>query len=182
MIISSIINKIKIRIYWRRLYKKDQNEWRIEKLRSWGARIGSGCLIFSMEFSTEPYLVDIGNHVVISSGTQLITHDGSVWLFREDYPNITNFGRISIGDNTFIGINCIILPNSKIGENCIIGAGSVIRGDIPSNSVALGNPAKIIMKTSMMKQFLLHSKDRVDTKHMTRSERECILRKHYNIS
>lgn len=46
----------------------------------------------------------------------------------------------------FVGANAIILPNTKIGSNCIIGAGSVIATDIPDNSVVVGNPCKIIGK------------------------------------
>lgn len=53
-------------------------------------------------------------------------------------------GRISIGENSFIGCRCLILPNTEIGKNCIIGAGSVVKGRIPDNSVVVGNPAKII--------------------------------------
>jgi len=169
------------RMFMMRLYNQDRNQWRTETLRSQGVKIGSGCLIFSTEFSTEPYLIEIGDHVVISSGTQFITHDGSVWLLREKYPNITVFGRIKIGSNTFIGINCIILPNTTIGSNCIIGAGAVVRGNIPDDSVVLGNPGKIVMKTTMMVKIYLNSKDRVDTKHLNKHSREKLLREHYNI-
>ena len=55
-------------------------------------------------------------------------------------------GGIFIGNNVWIGANCCILPNVHIGDNCVIGAGSVVTKDIPSNSVAAGNPAKVIKK------------------------------------
>lgn len=177
----NIIKRIKESLYWRRLYSSDQNQWRIEKLRKQGAIIGNDCLIFTMEFSTEPYLIKIGDHVVISTGTQLITHDGAVWLFRDKYPDITVFGRIIIGPNTFIGINCILLPNCEIGSNCIIGAGSVVRGKIPDNSVVLGNPAKVGMKTSMFEKICVNSRNRLDSKHLTTIERQSLLLDKYHL-
>ena len=51
---------------------------------------------------------------------------------------------IEIGDNVFIGCNCLILKGAKIGDNSTIGAGSVVTGYIPDNCIAAGNPAKVI--------------------------------------
>lgn len=53
-------------------------------------------------------------------------------------------GRVTIGNNVFIGAGSIILPNVKIGNNVIVGAGSIVSRTIPDNSVALGTPARII--------------------------------------
>jgi acetyltransferase-like isoleucine patch superfamily enzyme len=178
---ESFIERVKTSIYWRRLYKKDIFKWRLEKARSWGVKIGKDCLLFSMEFSTEPYLIEIGDHVVISSGTQFITHEGSVWLFRDKYPDIGVFGKIKVGSNTFIGINCIILANTEIGSNCIIGAGAAVRGKIPDDSVVLGNPAKVVMKVSMVEKLLLSSKNRIDTKRLSTDEKDKRVKRHFGI-
>lgn len=51
---------------------------------------------------------------------------------------------IEVGDNVWIGGNVVVLPGVKIGSNCVIGAGSVVTKDIPDNSVAVGNPCKVI--------------------------------------
>lgn len=51
---------------------------------------------------------------------------------------------ITIRDNVFIGAFAIVLPGSNVGNNCIIGAGCVVKGMIPDNSVVIGNPCKII--------------------------------------
>jgi maltose O-acetyltransferase len=51
---------------------------------------------------------------------------------------------ISIGNDVWIGGNAVVLPGITIGDNCTIGAGSVVTKDIPANSVAVGNPARVI--------------------------------------
>ena len=51
---------------------------------------------------------------------------------------------IMVGDNVWIGGNCILLPGVSIGENSVIGAGSVVTGNIPANVVAVGNPCRVI--------------------------------------
>ena len=57
------------------------------------------------------------------------------------------FGRkVSIGSNVWIGGNVTVLPGVVIGDNCVIGAGSVVTKDIPDNSLAVGNPCKVIRK------------------------------------
>lgn len=157
------------------------NERRIRVLRKHGVRIGQNCLVYTTLFSTEPYLIDIGDHVAISSGTSFITHDASGWLF-EDHPHMDVFGRIEVGNNTFFGTDCIILPGTRIGSNCIIGSGSVVRGVIPDDSVVFGNPGKVIMKTPLMKQLLVNHKHRLDTRHLPRDEKERILRRHFGLA
>lgn len=53
---------------------------------------------------------------------------------------------VSIGNNVWIGGSVTILPGVTIGDNVTIGAGSVVTKDIPSNSIAVGNPCKVIKK------------------------------------
>lgn len=53
-------------------------------------------------------------------------------------------GPIEIGNNVYIGMGAYIMPNVKIGDNCIIGAGAVVTKNIPSNSVAVGVPARVV--------------------------------------
>ena len=56
---------------------------------------------------------------------------------------------ITIGNNVWIGGNVVILPGVTIGDNSIIGAGSVVTKDIPSNVIAVGNPCKVKRKIAM---------------------------------
>jgi maltose O-acetyltransferase len=64
------------------------------------------------------------------------------------YLDFTKIGLVQIGNNVFIGTGSIILPNVRIGDNVVIGAGSVVTRDIPDDSLALGNPARVVGKTS----------------------------------
>ena len=113
-----------------------------EYLRRQGAQIGEGCSIHVNRLGTEPYLVKIGNHVAIAQGVRFVTHDGGVWLFRDEVPDMQVFGPIIIEDNCVIGENAVLFPNVRIGRNSIIGGGSIVITDIPPNTIAIGVPAR----------------------------------------
>ena len=96
--------------------------------------------------------IHIGKGAVISGDVRVLTHDYSIarafkssgvemekeaYLLRDVY----------IGDNSFIGAKAILLPGSIIGNNVIIGAGSVVRGKIPDGTIAIGNPAVVSGRT-----------------------------------
>ncbi|SDP70934.1 transferase hexapeptide (six repeat-containing protein) [Desulforhopalus singaporensis] len=111
-----------------------------------GAKIGENCRWYSKAVCTEPFLLEIGDHVHIGSGVQLITHDGALWVLREKLgrPGLDRFGKIVVGNNVFIGNNSILMPGVTIGNDCIIGAGSVVTKDVSSGMIAAGIPAKKI--------------------------------------
>lgn len=155
----------------------------IKYYRKQGAVIGNGCEINkTAEIIAEPYLVTLGDHVRITSGVKLITHDGGVIVARRMesakaiVPNIKEadiFGKITVGNNVHIGVNAIIMPNVVIGDNVIIGAGAVVTKDIPSNSVAVGVPARSIKS---IEEYILNNKDNfVYTKHLSYEEKRRIL-------
>lgn len=148
--------------------------------RKQGATIGQGCEIYnSVLFGSEPYLITIGDNVRLTSGVKLITHDGGIWTLRKMglLENADIFGKIEIGDNTHIGMNSIIMPNVKIGKNCIIGCGAVVTKDIPDNCIAVGVPAKVI-KT--IDQYYEDHKEIVDfTKHMSYEEKKLYVLEKY---
>ena len=131
--------------------------YNIRKARKMGVKTGNNCRFYSTNFSTEPYLIEIGDHVTITNGVQFITHDGGVWVFREKYSDIDLFGAIKIGNNVFIGLNSIILPNTTISDNCIVAAGSVVKGYFDKNSIIAGIPAK---KISTIAEYFEKNKDR----------------------
>ncbi len=161
--------------------KKASIKSKIRYLRKQGMKIGEGCRLNTMSFSTEPYLIEIGDHVAIAGGTEIITHDGAIWSFEEDFPNADVFGKVKIGNNVFIGDNCTILPNTIIGDNCVVGAGSVVRGRFPENSVIVGNPAKVVLKTSMQKFLYTQNQGLMKTADIPDSQKAKIIKKHFGI-
>ena len=91
--------------------------------------------------------IEIGNNVLIGSGCLITDTDSHPidWKVRIDERNEnTRKAPIKICDNVFIGARSIILKGVTIGENSIIGAGSVVSKNVPANCIACGNPAKII--------------------------------------
>ncbi len=88
------------------------------------------------------HLVTIGDDVIFSGGggVRVIAHDVSTRI----HLNYTRIGKVNIGNRVYIGGGSSILPGVTIGNDVIIGAGSIVTRDIPSGSVACGNPAKVI--------------------------------------
>lgn len=158
-----------------KFYRTPDNDFRINYLREKGVKIGERCLINYIEFTADPYLVQIGDDVAIARNTRFITHDGSTWLFKDRSKMEYVFGKITIGNNCFIGENCIILPNTQIGNDCVVGAGSVVRGKIPDGSVVFGNPAEVVMKSAVLGQFLIKSKYLIDESQYTYDEKRALL-------
>jgi len=111
-----------------------------------GVKIGSGCRIYTFRLGSEPFLIEIGNRVTITSGVRILTHDGSTWLFRDEMGRRYKYQKVIIGNNVFVGVNSIIMPGVIIEDKVIVGAGSVVTKSIPSGSIVAGNPAKIIGK------------------------------------
>jgi acetyltransferase-like isoleucine patch superfamily enzyme len=161
--------------------RKASSERKVKFLRKQGMIIGENCSINTMAFSTEPYLIEIGDHVAIANGTDIITHDGGVWNFREELGPLDIFGKVKIGNNVFIGDNCTILPNTIIGDNCIIGAGSVVRGKFSENSVIIGNPAKVVLKANVQRFLYLQNPNLLKTQNLTASEKKKVLKKHFGL-
>ena len=95
---------------------------------------------------TRPWLIDIGQNVQITIGVKILTHGYDWSVLKGKYGEILgSAGKVTIGDNCFIGMNTVILKGTTIGNNTIIGAGSVVTGGMyPSDCVLAGNPAKVI--------------------------------------
>lgn len=107
-----------------------------------GLKMGKECHIMG-ECIIDPghcWLIEIGNRVTLAPRVHILAHDASTKRML-DY---TLIGKVIIGDDVFIGAGSIVLPNVTIGNKVIIGAGSVVKHSIPGNSVAVGNPAKVI--------------------------------------
>jgi acetyltransferase-like isoleucine patch superfamily enzyme len=103
----------------------------------------------------------IGKGVNIASHSCIYTHSSqdAIRLMGNkfiDVPASERLGYIiqgvEIGDYTFIGTSCVILPGTKIGKGCIVGAGSVVKGNFPDYSILVGNPAKVHGDTRLVDQ------------------------------
>lgn len=145
-----------------------------------GVKFGTNVRITgSINFGSEGYLISIGDNVSLTQNISFHTHDGGVWVFRNEDSDIDVFGRITIGNNVFIGANVQIMPGVTIGNNVVIGAGAVVTKDIPDNVVACGVPAKKI-KTILEYKETSYNKALM-TKKMTALQKKKYLLKHYEI-
>lgn len=148
-----------------------------ELYRKKGVKVGENTEIYNTQIDNlRPFLVSIGKNTLIT-GTRILSHDAST----KKLLGYTKIGRVDIGDNVFIGIGCIILPNVRIGNRVIVGAGTIISKDIPDGSIVVGNPMRIIGTTDgyIQKNRARISDETVfDSKYQfTSAEREEILQK-----
>lgn len=104
--------------------------------RVWGMDIGQGVMISrSAKLDrTNPRGIHIGDHTLVSFDAAILTHDFVSNRHLDTW----------IGTHCFIGARSIVMPGIRIGNHCIIGSGSVVTADIPDNSLAVGNPARIL--------------------------------------
>ena len=86
--------------------------------------------------------VEIGDNVFIAPNCNIYTASHPVDIIQRN-KGLEYANPVKIGNNVWIGGNVTILPGVKIGDNCTIGAGSVVTKDIPANSIAYGNPCRV---------------------------------------
>lgn len=99
-----------------------------------------------------PWLISIGDNTMISTNVKILAHDASTGFLGLG----TKVGRVDIGKNCFIGCGSIILCGTRIGDNVIVGAGSIVTKDLESDCVYAGNPAKMICTCSELKEKYMH--------------------------
>ena len=114
-----------------------------------GFQVGEGTIFYNPSSITidrqRPWMLKIGKYCKITRGVTILTHDYSRSVLRRAYGEILGEAALTtIGDNVFIGVNSIVLMGAQVGNNVIVGAGSVVSGTIPDNVVIAGNPAKIV--------------------------------------
>jgi acetyltransferase-like isoleucine patch superfamily enzyme len=119
-------------------------------LRAQGVRIGNHVHIYSpwtVRIDTQrPWMISIGDNVHISADCSILQHDYS-WAVLQHWSGevLGSCGTVHIGNNVFIGQKCLILKGADVGDNVIIGAGSVVTGALDANSVYAGVPARKLM-------------------------------------
>lgn len=146
--------KILSKIYWKFIASP------LKYAKHIGVNIGENNLINKNHWSSEPYLITVGNNCQLTT-CQIFTHGGGQVL-RDKHPDFDCFGKVIIGDWVYIGSNAIILPGVIIGNNVLVAAGSVVTKSIPDGMVVAGNPAKVVCTIQEYyernKQWDIHTK------------------------
>lgn len=173
--LKTIVNKLHI-FYYNSFYnninihKKAFIDFRVEIYKKSNIKIGfksilykyitlykskKGSFIMGSHSHIAPYCyfllqdntIKIGNNVAIAKNCSFFCISNSIpnnskTLFKDSYF----LGDIEIGNNVFIGTNCVILPNTIIEDNIVIGANSTIKGKLENGYLYGGNPVKKIKK------------------------------------
>ena len=142
--ISGIIENLKLR------WAKTSSKRYLNFLRSKGIKIGKNIWVttdinsLSIDI-TRPSLIEIGDNVRLNKNLTILTHDGGYYVLLNKYKEfISQSGRVKIGNNVYFGRNCSVFKGVTIGDNVIIGNGSIVTKSIPSNSIAVGSPARVV--------------------------------------
>lgn len=135
----SIFSKIS-KFYWHFLASREK------EARHLGVKIGKHCLIATRHWSTEPYLITIGDNVQVTENVYFFTHGGGNSVRRID-PTFDAFGKIVVEDWAYIGSASMIMPGVTIGEGALVAAGAIVTKSVAPHTVVGGNPAKVICST-----------------------------------
>jgi sugar O-acyltransferase (sialic acid O-acetyltransferase NeuD family) len=114
------------------------------------AVFGEGIVVYANSIISSN--TNISNNVMIQFNT-VIGHDVAINESSVVSSGVVIGGGVEVGKNTFIGMGVILKENIKIGSNSIIGMGSVVYNDIPSDVIALGNPARPMRPNTDKKVF-----------------------------
>jgi acetyltransferase-like isoleucine patch superfamily enzyme len=108
--------------------------------------IGSGCFLNRNTMLAAQGEISIGDHVMFANGC--FVSDASHRFDDPETPvpwqGFTSKGPVRIGDNCWLGVNCVVTGGVTIGERCVIGANSVVTTDLPPRTIAAGAPAKVV--------------------------------------
>ena len=143
-----------------------------------GVRHGKNLHVYGkVSFGSEPWIIQLGDDVHLTNDIRFITHDGGTLLFRDSVPDLEITKPITVGNRVYIGVNTILLPGVTIGDNVIIGAGSVVTKDLKSNGVYAGNPARYIK--SFEEYFDKIQKESLHLGNLTAAEKDKALKEFY---
>ena len=135
-----------------------RGEYTTERLISMGMKVGKnfGRLHGVILDPSHCWLIEIGDNVTMAPRVHVLCHDASTKGFL-DY---TKIGRVTIGNDVFIGAESVILPGVTIGNRVIIGANSTVTHDVPDGVVVAGSPARVICT---LEEYLAKERTRMET-------------------
>jgi acetyltransferase-like isoleucine patch superfamily enzyme len=136
---------MKIRIFIMEILSKIIQRIRYGKFKMLGYANIHSSVILESKLNLDrvyPKGIHIGSNTLIASRATILCHEHV--KRQQNNPRMPWVTDTFIGKNCFIGIGAMILPGVKIGNEVIVGAATVITHDIPSNSVVVGNPGRII--------------------------------------
>lgn len=118
--------------------------------------IGEATYINSNLTLVDDYKISIGNHCLIAPNVTIATTGHPVHAALRPKGEMYSFP-VTIGNNVWIGCTVVILPGVTIGDNSVIGAGSVVTKSIPANVIAFGNPCRVIREiTDRDREYYYH--------------------------
>ncbi len=133
-----------------------RGEYTTEKLINMGMKVGkhfkrlNGVILDP----SHCWLIEIGENVTLAPRVHILCHDAST----KNFLGYTKIGRVTIGNNVFVGAETVIMPGVNIGNNVIIGSNSTVTHDIPDDVVVAGSPTRII---SDLETYLLKERNRM---------------------
>jgi len=150
-----MIRKIKelLKNYLLNFLNIESNDTYLEKLKDRGLTVGEN---FNMQKDvilddTHCWLITIGDNVTLAPRVHVLCHDAST----KNHINYTKIGKVTIGNNVFVGANSTIMPTVTIGNNAIVGAHSLVTKDVPDGEIFVGVPAK---KIGLVNDFINQNK------------------------
>jgi maltose O-acetyltransferase len=134
-----------------RALQRMRGELNVDRLVAQGLELGRGTFVARNAYLDpgHPWLITIGDDSGLSPGAIVMVHDASM----QRHMGCTRIARVVIGNRVFVGAGAIILPGSRIGDDSIVAAGAVVRGDIPPGSLVAGNPAKIVSEVKSVAEW-----------------------------
>lgn len=132
----------KLKRFLRRLVFRLRADYTTEDLVAMGLKVGRNFLRMHGVIldPSHCWLIEIGDDVTLAPRVHVLAHDAST-CHALGYAKI---GKVTIGNEVFIGAESVILPNVRIGNRVVVGANSTVSHDIPDNSVAVGSPARVV--------------------------------------
>ena len=125
-----------------RFRQRLRGEVDVDALVELGLQIGSNVYIapWVLIDPVAAYLISIGDGCRLAPRAHILAHDAT----SREALGFTRLAPVHIGCRVFVGADTLVLPGVTIGDDCVIGAGSLVSSDIPAGSLAVGRPARVV--------------------------------------